>query len=221
MRIPPQDKPSSPSSPTSGSLPTTRGRETIRPIVVYYSPFVTDILCSHFSLCKPFPHLRTFLSIWFHYERRFISLQPYFHCLMAWKNRHTNTIPLEDKMKQSFCRRSFCYPICFPSHHSGSGKRQRGIIYAFVDLWLVLIHNAVIFKGKSSKHQRPGLDGQYVVLLHKVIHAAQIIIFCINNVLCHRIRYSVPGLLHVTKLKNCNCKKKLKTKTSNNNKKYE
>ncbi len=131
------------------------------------------------------------LSIWFHYERRFISLQPYYHRLMAWKKRHTHTLPLEDKMKQYICLQSFCFPICFPSHHSGSGKRQRGIIYAFVDLWLVLIHNAVIFKGKSSKHHRPGLDGQFLMDNVLILQCLSIIYQSIHPLLLdkHHLNY--------------------------------
>lgn len=62
-------------------------------------------------------------------------------------------------------------------------------------------YNAVIFKGKSSKHHRPGLDGQYVVQLHKLIHAAEIIIFCINNVVCQQDTQQCPWFYVTNQLK--------------------
>lgn len=173
MRIPPQDEPSYHHHLHLALCPPPEGGKQYT-VWVYYSPFVTVLTpryASHFLTCGHFVHL---VSLW----KEVYQLAALFSLFNGLeKQTYAHTLPLEDKMKQSFC-----YPICFPSHHSGSGKRQRGIIYAFVDLWSVLIHNAVIFKGKSSKHHRPGLDGQYVVQLYKLIHAAQIIIFCINVV---------------------------------------
>ena len=85
MRIPPQDQPSYHHHLHLALCPPPEGGKQYT-VWVYYSPFVTVLTpryASHFLTCGHFFHL---VSL-----RRFISLQPYFHCLMAWKKRHTHT----------------------------------------------------------------------------------------------------------------------------------